>query len=86
MSKQDQAMSVNTAPKEVQEFLQLREMRGEIIFLPNIALEKVWVIGEMIEDIRRRQAVVFHLQLDRAPSHQLTSGQCAPVGNLLLRI
>jgi hypothetical protein len=48
---------------ELQEALQLRELRKEIVFLPNVGLQQPRVVRPPIEDLRGGQAIAIELAL-----------------------
>ena len=65
--------AVQVASPKVQESMQLWELRRDIVFLPDIALQKVPVIGHSVNDLCCGQTIAEKLLLDVAmapfPSH-----------------
>src|SRR5690606_17651448 len=58
-----------------EEFIEFRKLRGMVVFLPDIALQEAGVIGHVIKDFRRCQAVITQLE-----------DQACHIPNLLLRM
>ena len=65
--------AVQVASPKVQESMQLGKLRRDIVFLPDIALQKVPVIGHSVNDLCCGQTITEKLLLDVAmapfPSH-----------------
>ena len=65
--------AVQVASPKVQESMQLGKLRRDIVFLPDIALQKVPVIGHSVDDLCCGQTITEKLLLDVAmapfPSH-----------------
>ncbi len=55
---------VDLAPPEIEKMMQHRKLRRKIIFLPDEKLKQVRMIGQMLEQFRRRQAIAGQLQLE----------------------
>src|SRR5271169_4260175 len=51
-------LALNVASPEFQEPAQFGEIRSDIELLPDEALQQVGMIGQMIDDLRRRQAII----------------------------
>ena len=59
-------LSIQIMRPKVQKFVQNREFGGDIIVLPQICLQEIRVIRQVIGDLRRCEAVVFELFLKSA--------------------
>ena len=55
---------------EIQELQQHRKFRSEVVFLPDIALQKARMIGHAIEDRRSRQSVTLELTDELLRNHE----------------
>src|SRR6266851_2856304 len=55
-------LALDVARPEVEEAPQDREFRRNVQMLPDEALQEGWVVGQMIEDLRRRHPVALQLQ------------------------
>src|SRR5690606_39009297 len=59
---------------EVQELVQHRKLRKQVVLLPDVALQQGRMVGHVVEDFRRGQPVALELltELDRS-GHSVTS-------------
>jgi len=46
---------------KMQEFMQNGKARREVEFLPDVGLQQSGVVGQAVNNLRRRQAVIFKL-------------------------
>src|SRR5665213_954424 len=56
--------AVDFPPPEGEKAAQHRIARRDVELLPDEALQQIWVIGQVIEDFGRGQAIAFQLQFD----------------------
>src|SRR5262245_37802801 len=55
-------LALEAAAPELEEPVQDREVRRQVVVLPRIALQQAGMVGEIIEDLRRRQPVAAELR------------------------
>src|SRR5688572_29287080 len=58
------------AGPEVQELVQHRKLRRQIVFLPNERLQQLRVVRQPVKDRRRRQPVTLELTDERLRDHE----------------
>src|SRR4249919_194900 len=63
---------------EVEELVQFRKYRAQVVALPDIALQEPGVVRPPVQDVRRRQSVAFELFAKVFRYQALGNHRCPP--------
>src|SRR5208337_1194215 len=64
--------AVQLARPEIEEFLQLGEMRVQVVLLPDVILQEAGMVGHAVENVGRRQAKPFGLTAEIGAGHAVS--------------